>query len=90
MEAVQIKMAFANVKFHLRIMWRGFCRTVYGAAVAGLIAMAIYGFVSITSKTGWAAVWRFVVACVLLAEGIGNMYFIGRKKTGAGNRKKRK
>ena len=90
MEAVQIKMALANVKFHLRIMWRGFCRTVYGAVVAGLIAMAIYGFVSITAKTGWAAVWRFVVACVLLAEGIGNMYFMGRKKTGVGNRKKRK
>ena len=80
MEAVQIKRALANAEFHLRVMWRGFCRTVYGAAVAGLIAMAIYGFVSITAKTGWAAVWRFVVACVLLAEGIGNMYFVGRKK----------
>ena len=90
MEAVQIKNALANAKFHLRIMWRGFCRTIYGTMIALLIAMAIYGFVSITSKTGWAAVWRFVVACVLLAEGIGNMYFIGRKKTGAGNRKKRK
>ena len=90
MEATQIKIALANVKFHLLVMWRGFCRTVYGAVVAGLIAMAIYGFVSITAKTGWAAVWRFVVACVLLAEGIGNMYFMGRNKTGAGNRKKRK
>ena len=90
MEATQIKRALANAKFHLRIMWRGFCRTVYGAVVAGLIAMAIYGFVSITAKTGWAAVWRFVVACVLLAEGIENMYFVGRKKTGAGNRKKQK
>ena len=68
MEATRIKRALANAKFHLRIMWRGFCRTVYGAAVAGLITMAIYGFVSITAKTGWAAVWRFVVACVLLAE----------------------
>ena len=90
MEATRIRMTFANVKFHARILWRGFLRTVYGALIAGLIAMAIYGFVSITSKTGWAAVWRFVVACVLLAEGIGNMYFMGSKKTGAGNRKKRK
>ena len=90
MEAARIKIAFAKVKFHARVLWRGFCRTVYGSLLALLIAMAIYGFVSITSKTGWAAVWRFVVACVLLAEGTGNMYFVGRKKTGAGNRKKRK
>lgn len=90
MEVARIKIAFAKVKFHARVLWRGFCRTVYGSLLALLIAMAIYGFVSITSKTGWAAVWRFVVACVLLAEGIGNMYFMGRKKTGAGNRKKRK
>ena len=90
MEVARIKIAFANVKFHARVLWRGFCRTVYGSLLALLIAMAIYGFVSITSKNGWAAVWRFVVACVLLAEGIGNMYFMGRKKTGAGNRKKRK
>ena len=90
MEEARIKMALARVKFHARILWRGFCRTVYGSLLALLIAMAICGFVSITSKTGWAAVWRFVVACVLLAEGIGNMYFMGRKKTGAGNRKRRK
>ena len=90
MEAVQIKKALENAKFHLLVMWRGFCRTVYGSLIALLITMAICVFVSITTKTGWAAVWRFVVACVLLEEGIGNMYFMGRKKTGAGNRKKRK
>lgn len=90
MEVARIKIAFAKVKFHARVFWRGFCRTIYGTMISLLIAMAIYGFVSITSKTGWAAVWRFVVACVLLAEGIGNMYFMGSKKTGAGNRKKRK
>ena len=90
MEAVQIKISFAKVKFHARVLWRGFCRVIYGSVVTGLIAMAIYLFVSITEKTGWTAVWRFVVACVLLAEGIGNMYFVGRKKTGSGNRKKAK
>ena len=80
MEVARIKIAFAKVKFYARVLWRGFCRTVYGSLIALLIAMAIYGFVSITTKTGWAAVWRFVVACVLLSEGIGNMYFMGRKK----------
>ena len=90
MEVARIKIAFAKVIFHAIVLWRGFCRTICGTMIAFLIAMAICGFVSITTKTGWEAVWRFVVACVLLAEGIGNMYFIGRQKTGAGNRKKRK
>ena len=56
MEATQIKMAFAKVKFHARIAWRGLCRTVYGAAVAGLLAIAVYRFVSVSGETGWIAV----------------------------------
>ena len=90
MEKVQIKKAWTKVKVHARILWRGFYRVIYGTVVAGLIAMAIYLFVSITTKTGWAAVWRFVVACVSLTEGFVNMHFIGRKKNGAGNRERRK
>ena len=84
MEATQIKRALANVKFHLLVMWRGFCRTVYGAVVAGLIAMAIYGFVSAQNEVGWEEVFDYVVSAVLLIEAIGNMYFMGRlKKNGA-------
>ena len=85
MEAAQIKMAFANVKFHLRIMWRGLCRTVYGAAVAGLIAMAIYGFISVTTETGWMAVCDFIVACATLIVALSNMYLMGGRKKGAKN-----
>ena len=88
METVQIKMALARVKFHLRIMWRGFCRTVYGAAVAGLIAMAIYGFVSVSKGTGWTAVFDFVSACVNMAVALANMYLMGgREKDGSGKKK---
>ena len=83
MEAVQIKRDLANVKFHLRIMWRGFCRTVYGAAVAGLIAMAIYGFISVTTETGWIAVCDFIAACATMAVALANMYFMGRRKKGS-------
>ena len=80
MEAVQIKVAFARVKFHSMILWRGFCRTFFGTAVTTLIAASIFCFVSVPKETGWAAVCDFIVACVLLAEGLGNMYFMGRKK----------
>ena len=80
MEAVKIKIALARVKFHARILWRGFCRTVFGTAVTTLIAAGIFCFCSVPKETGWAAVCDFIVACVLLAEGLGNMYFMGRKK----------
>lgn len=83
MEAVQIKMAFAKVNLHLRIMWRGFCRTVYGAAVAGLIAMAIYGFFSVTTETGWTAVCDFIAACATMVVALANMYLMGGRKKGS-------
>ena len=90
MEAVKIKIALARVKFHSIILWRGFCRTVFGTAVTILIVAAIFCFVSVPKETGWAAVCDFIVACVLLVEGLGNMYFMGRKKkSGAGKRERR-
>lgn len=80
MEAVQIKRALANAKFHLRVMWRGFCRTVYVAAVAGLIAMSVCGFASVTTKTGWAAVLTFIGSCAVLMIALMHMYSIGHGK----------
>ena len=82
MEAVQIKVAFARVKFHSMILWRGFCRTVYGAAVAGLIAMAIYGFVSVKTETGWTAVCDFIASCATMVVALANMYLMGGRKKG--------
>ena len=83
MEAVQIKKAWAKVKFHVRVAWRGFCRTLYGAAVAGLIAMAVNGFASVTSETGWTAVCDFIASCATLFVALLNMYVMGCKKKGA-------
>ena len=83
MEAVQIKKAWKAVKFHAKIAWRGFYRTLYGAAVAGLIALAIYGFVSVTTETGWTAVCDFIASCATLFVALLNMYVMGCKKKGA-------
>ena len=83
MEAVQIKKAWKAVKFRAKIAWRGFYRTLYGAAVAGLIALAIYGFVSVTSETGWTAVCDFIASCATLVVALLNMYVMGCKKKGA-------
>ena len=83
MEAVQIKKAWKTFKFHAKIAWRGFYRTLYGAAVAGLLAMAVYGFVSVTTETGWTAVCDFVASCATLIVALLNMYLMGGKKKGA-------
>ena len=89
MEAVQIKMAFAKVKFHARIAWRGFCRTVYGAAVAGLLAIAVYRFVSVAGGTGWIAVCDFIAACATMIVALANMYLMGFNKKRVGKRGRR-
>ena len=85
MEAVQIKKALKTFEFHAKIAWRGFCRMVYGALVAGLIVMAIYGFVSVTTETGWTAVCDFIASCATLVVALSNIYFMGGRKRGAKN-----
>jgi hypothetical protein len=82
METTQIKRAWKMVKFHAKIAWRGFCRTIYGALIAGLVAMAVYGFVSLSVETGWTAVCDFVASCATLLVAAANMYLIGVNKKG--------
>ena len=82
MEAVQIKKALKTFEFHARIAWRGFYRTVYGAAVAGLAAMAVYGFVSVNTETGWVAVCDFIASSATMMVAIVNIYFMGCNKKG--------
>ena len=86
MERAQINRAWKVFKFHTKIAWRGFCRTLYGAAVAGLIAMAIYGFVSVTTETGWTAVCDFIASCATLIVALANMYLMGGRKKGGAKR----
>lgn len=90
MDAARINMALTRAKFHARILWRGFLRTVYGALIAGLIAMAIYGFVSASKEAGWDAVFDYIVSAVLLIEAIGNMHFMGRRNNGGTKSKGRR
>lgn len=85
MEAAQFKKLWKTVKFHSKVAWRGFYRTLYGAAVAGLIALAIYGFVSVTTETGWAAVCDFVASSATLVVALSNMYLLGGRKKGEKN-----
>ena len=84
MEAVKIKKSWKAVKFHAKIALRGFYRTICGALVSGLFAMGVYGFVSVTTETGWTAVCDFIASCATLVVALLNMYLMGgRKKGGA-------
>ena len=83
MEAVRIKKAWASVKFHTKVAWRGFCRTLAGAVIAGLVAMSVYGFISIKAEAGWTAVFGFVASCAMLIVALTNMYAMGKNKKGA-------
>ena len=85
MDAVQIKKAWKTVKFHAKVAWRGFYRTLYGALIAGLVALAVYGFVSVTTEAGWTAVCDFIASCATLVVALLNMYLIGGRKKGAKN-----
>ena len=86
MEAVQIKKAWRTFKFHAKIARCGFYRTLYGAAVAGLLAMAVYGFVSVATETGWTAVCDFIASCATLVVALLNMYLMGGRKKGGAKR----
>ena len=70
-------------KFRLVIVGRGLARTLYGAFITGLIAIAIYGFVLIKSEGGYAAVFDFVAAIATLVVALANAYVLGSKRKGA-------
>ena len=82
MGKVNFSMVLDNIKFNSRILLKGFVRTIYGALVDGLFAIAIYGFVFIKSESGYIAVFDFIASCATLTVAICNVYVMGGKKNG--------
>lgn len=85
MEKEKIQKTIAIVRFHAKIVIRGLLRTIYGAAVAGLVGLAVFGFVCITRETGWVAVFDFITSCATLFVGVLNIYMMGRPRKAAKN-----
>ena len=77
MNKEQVKNIFAIIKTYFGILIRGMVRIIYGAAVAGMFAMSAYGFVSISSEDGWAAVFDFIATLAMLVIAFANVYVIG-------------
>lgn len=83
MEKVEFAKMMGQVKFHASIMVKGVTRTLYGALVAGLICIAVYGFVQLTSEAGYTAVCDFIASTATLVVAFCNIYVMGGKKRGA-------
>ena len=77
MDKARINKTYEKIGFHLRIMLHGFFRAVCGAAVACMIAIAIYGFILVSDRSGWAAVLMFISSFSKLAAAALYIYVIG-------------
>ena len=71
------KGVMRTIGFHSKVMLRGIIRTLYGAAAAGLVGMAVYGFMAIPSEGGYMAVFDFIGAIATLVVALSAMYAIG-------------
>ena len=79
-----VKSVWDTICFHSMILARGFVRTVYGAATAGLIGLAIYGIRAIPSEQGWTAVCDFMVTAATIVLALASAYWQGiNRKRGA-------
>ena len=68
------------IGFHGAILLRGFAKVLYGAAVAGLIGLAAYGFYMIPSEDGYVAVCDFIGSIAMLSVALTSMYAFGQKR----------
>lgn len=71
-----------QIKFHSSVFLNGLVRTLHGAFISGLIAIAVYGFWLIKGESGYAAVFDFVASIAVLVVASCNVYLLGGKRKG--------
>ena len=83
------KSAAKVIGFHGKIALKGFLRMLFGAGTTCLMAFAVYGYLTVSSESGWAAVCDFVAATAMLTVALICMYVQGGsgKKTKGGSRR---
>ena len=67
MDKVAVRKAWNTFKFHARIAWRGFYRTLCGALIAAMLAVSVHGFMVVSTENGWAAVSDFTLSVGMVA-----------------------
>lgn len=78
----KFKKALRSLSSHGRVLFKGMVRTVCGALVAGMVGLAVFGFIQITKESGYNAVFDFVGAGSLVAIAVCCMYLMGGRKKG--------
>ena len=80
---INVKRFMKNVRFHVLVLLKGMMRMLFGTATAGLIGLAAYGFVTVSSEGGYMAVGDFLVALATVVVAGVCMYAMGCGKKGA-------
>lgn len=71
------KSAVRTIWHHTKILWKGFKRMVFGAATAGMIALAVYGFYMIPTEGGYVAVCDFIASLASVVVAMTCVYAMG-------------
>jgi hypothetical protein len=84
-----IKATAMAISSHCKIALKGLARMIFGTGTTGILALAIYGFITVSDESGWSAVCDFVAASALLFMGLICMYVQGGsgRKNNGGNKK---
>ena len=71
------KSAANTIWHHTKVLLKGLKRTVFGAATAGLIGLAVYGFYMIPTEDGYVAVCDFIASIATMFVAMTCMYAMG-------------
>ena len=77
---LNVKRFMKNVRFHGLVLLKGMMMMLFGTATAGLMGLAIYGFVMVGTEGGYMAVADFLVAMATVVVACACMYAMGRKR----------
>ena len=72
---------------HAQVLGKGFVRMLVGAVTAGAGALAVYGFIAVANKVGYAAVGGFLLSFLAMIFAVCGVYIMGgrnkKEKKGA-------
>lgn len=72
--------ATTPIKQYMKILLRGFLKTMYGTLTTAFFAGAVYVFTLIPSEGGYTAVCAFMVATMMLVMACRAMYAFGCRR----------
>lgn len=75
----EMKGLVRGIWHHMKVLWKGFLRTVVGTMVAGIMVLAVYGYAMIPTEGGYVAVCEFLIATMLMAIALMCMFAMGGK-----------